>query len=45
MSIWQYYNKEEKLAMLQLTSETKKIVEKAVEKDWWVNVVLMASQK
>ena len=45
MSIWQHYNKEEKLVMLQQTSETKKIVEQAVEKDWWVSVVLMALSK
>ena len=45
MSIWQHYNKEEKLVMLQQTSETKKIVEQAVEKDWWVSAVLMALSK
>jgi len=34
MNIWQHYNNDEKLVMLQQTAATKKIVEQAVEKDW-----------
>ena len=45
MSIWQNYNKVEKLVMLQQTAAAKKIVEQAVEKDWWVSVILMALSK
>jgi hypothetical protein len=45
MNIWQHYNEEEKLAMLQHTAASKKIVEQAVEKDWWVSVILMALSK
>ena len=45
MNIWQHYNEDEKLVMLQQTAEAKKIVEQAVEKDWWVSVILMALSK
>ena len=45
MSIWQNYNKDEKLVMLQQTAAAKKIVEQAVEKDWWVSAILMALSK
>ncbi len=45
MSIWQHYNEDEKLVMLQQTAEAKKVVEQAVEKDWWVSVILMALSK
>ena len=45
MSIWQNYSKDEKLVMLQQTAAAKKIVEQAVEKDWWVSVILMALSK
>jgi len=45
MSIWQHYNDDEKLVMLQQTATAKKIVEQAVEKDWWVSAVLMALSK
>ena len=45
MSIWQHYDDDEKLVMLQHTAATKKIVEQAVEKDWWVSAVLMALSK
>ena len=31
MSIWQHYNHDEKLVMLQQTASAKKIVEQAVE--------------
>ena len=45
MSIWQNYNKDEKLVMLQQTAAAKKVVEQAVEKDWWVSTILMALTK
>ena len=45
MSIWLHYNEDEKLVMLQQTAEAKKFVEQAVEKDWWVSVILMALSK
>lgn len=45
MSIWLHYNEDEKLVMLQQTAEAKSIIEQAVEKDWWVSVILMALSK
>ena len=45
MNIWQNYSKDEKLVMLQQTAAAKKIIEQAVEKDWWVCAVLMALSK
>jgi len=45
MSIWQHYSEDEKLVMLQQTAEAKKIVEQAVEKDWWVSAILAALTK
>jgi predicted nucleotidyltransferase component of viral defense system len=45
MSIWQHYNDDEKLVMLQQTAAARKIVEQAVEKDWWVSAILMALSK
>ena len=45
MSIWQNYTEDEKLVMLQQTASAKKILEQAVEKDWWVSAVLMALSK
>jgi len=45
MSIWQHYNNDEKLVILQQTAAAKKIVEQAVEKDWWVSAILMALTK
>jgi len=45
MSIWQNYSKDEKLVMLQQTATANKILEQAVEKDWWVSIVLMALSK
>jgi predicted nucleotidyltransferase component of viral defense system len=45
MSLWQHYDNDEKLIMLQQTAAAKKIVEQAVEKDWWVSAVLMALTK
>ncbi|MDR2473063.1 MAG: hypothetical protein LBD53_05785 [Tannerella sp.] len=45
MSIWQKYNNDEKLVMLQQTAAAKQIIEQAVEKDWWVCVALNALAK
>lgn len=45
MSIWVHYNEDEKLVMLQQTAAAKNVVEQAVEKDWWVSVILMALSK
>ncbi|MBN2746081.1 MAG: nucleotidyl transferase AbiEii/AbiGii toxin family protein [Bacteroidales bacterium] len=45
MSIWFQYNEDERLVMLQQTAGTKKIVEQAIEKDWWVCAILMALSK
>jgi len=45
MNIWQHYNTDEKLVMLQQTASANKIIEQAVEKDWWVTVILMALSK
>ncbi|MDR1682324.1 MAG: nucleotidyl transferase AbiEii/AbiGii toxin family protein [Candidatus Symbiothrix sp.] len=45
MSIWQQYNNDEKIVILQQTATAKKIIEQAVEKDWWVSAVLMALSK
>jgi hypothetical protein len=45
MNIWQHYNDDEKLVMLQQTAVAKKIIEQAVEKDWWVSAILMALSK
>jgi len=45
MSIWQQFTEDEKLVMLQQTAEAKKVVEQAVEKDWWVSAILMALSK
>ena len=38
MSIWQHYSDDEKLVMLQQTAAARKIIEQAVEKDWWKSV-------
>ena len=45
MSNWQQHSDDEKLVMLQQTAAAKKIIEQAVEKDWWVSVTLMALSK
>ncbi|MDR0541040.1 MAG: nucleotidyl transferase AbiEii/AbiGii toxin family protein [Dysgonamonadaceae bacterium] len=45
MSIWQKYSNDEKLVMLQQTAAAKKIIEQAVEKDWWVCAMLNALAK
>ncbi|MCF8363872.1 MAG: nucleotidyl transferase AbiEii/AbiGii toxin family protein [Prolixibacteraceae bacterium] len=45
MSTWLQYNEDEKLVMLHQTAEAKNIIEQAVEKDWWVSVILKALSK
>lgn len=45
MNLWQQYSKDEKLVMLQQTAVAKKIVEQAVEKDWWVSAIIAALAK
>ena len=45
MSIWLHYNEDEKLVMLQQTAAAKSVVEQAIEKDWWVSVILMVLSK
>jgi len=45
MSIWYCHNDDEKLVMLQQTAASRKIIEQAVEKDWWVSAMLMALSK
>ena len=42
MSIWQHHSEDEKFVMLQQTAAARKILEQAVEKDWWISAVLMA---
>lgn len=45
MRAWIQYGKDEKLVMLQQTADANNIVEQAVEKGWWVSVILMALSK
>jgi len=45
MNVWLHYNDSEKLVILQQTAESKNVVEQAIEKDWWVSVILMALTK
>lgn len=45
MSIWLHYNEDEKLVMLQQTAAAKNVIEQAVEKDWWVSVILKTLSK
>ena len=40
MSIWQNYSKEERIVMLQQTALREHLPQAAIEKDWWVTVVL-----
>lgn len=42
---WQQYNDVEKIQLLDIVSATKKLPRLAIEKDWWVTVVLMAISK
>ena len=42
MSIWQNYSKGERIVMLQQTALKKHLPQAAIEKDWWVTVVLKA---
>lgn len=45
MTHWQQYNDIEKIQLLDIVSATKKLPRLAIEKDWWVTVVLMAISK
>ena len=46
MKTWQQHSDDEKLALLLRTAEAKKIAaEQAIEKDWWVSVILVALSK
>lgn len=45
MSHWQNYNTEERLQILDIASERKGLPRLAVEKDWWVTMVLEALHK
>lgn len=38
---WQQYNDVEKIQLLDIVSAAKKLPRLAIEKDWWVTVVLM----
>lgn len=40
--LWQNLSKEEQIASIHAVAESKNIDERAVEKDWWVTVVLKA---
>lgn len=42
---WQQYNDVEKIQLLDIVSAAKKLPRLAIEKDWWVTVVLMAISK
>lgn len=42
MAHWQQYNKEERLQLLDITSAKKNLPKLAIEKDWWVTMVLKA---
>lgn len=42
MKHWQQYNLEERLQILDITSAEKGLPRLAVEKDWWVVMVLKA---
>lgn len=45
MTHWQQYNNVEKIQLLDIVSAAKKLPRLAIEKDWWVTVVLMAISK
>ena len=42
MSNWQKHSRDERIAMIQAVSAERNIEDNAVEKDWWVTVVLKA---
>jgi len=42
MSIWQNHSKGERVVMLQQTAVREHLPQAAIEKDWWVTVVLKA---
>ena len=43
MSNWQKHSLDEMMAMVQSVASQKNIEDNAVEKDWWVTVVLKAT--
>ena len=45
MTHWQQYNDIERIQLLDIVSAAKKLPRLAIEKDWWVTVVLMAISK
>lgn len=45
MKHWQQLNIEDRLAVLEITSARKNLPQLAVEKDWWVTMVLKAFGK
>ena len=40
MAHWQQYNIEERLQLLDIASAEKNLPKLAIEKDWWVTMVL-----
>jgi hypothetical protein len=42
MAHWQQYNIEERLQLLDIASAEKNLPKLAIEKDWWVTMVLKA---
>ena len=42
MAHWQQYNIEERLQLLDIASAEKNLPKQAIEKDWWVTMVLKA---
>lgn len=42
MSSWQNHSSDERIAMIQTVAQEHNIEDNAVEKDWWVTVVLKA---
>lgn len=42
MSSWQNHSSDERIAMIQTVGQDHNIEDNAVEKDWWVTVVLKA---
>ena len=42
MSSWQNHSSDERIAMIQTVGQDHNIEDNAVEKDWWVTLVLKA---
>ena len=42
MSRWQNHSIDERIAMIQSVAQEQNIEDNAVEKDWWVTVILKA---